>query len=378
MSMRYQAAIVSASYFPLKTPDAPTNPVATAYDQGLALYFNAPSNVGGGAITSYQVVVRDSSTGAVFIGTGSSSPVAVSGLTNGRTYTAQVAAVNAFGTGPFSSNSNSVVPAIQYGQQEYSAGTYSWIAPFGITSVSVVCVGGGASGNRADENSARGGGGGGLGYKNNIPVIPGNSYTVVAGAGGLGYPPYTMSASAGGNSYFISLATVAGYGGGITGSGGSYVGDGGGNGGNTTANSGNGGGGGGAGGYSGNGGQGGGQATNGGAGSGGGGGGGSGGNGGVGGGGGGGVGLLGQGSNGAGGVYVSQWDGDSRQATGGSGGTGGLNTYSGGSVAGSYGGGGGAGSNNGGLWGGYGGTGGVRIIWPGNLRAFPSTNTGNL
>jgi hypothetical protein len=378
MSMRYQAAIITASYFPLKTPDAPTSPVATAYDQSLAVSFTAPSNVGGGAITSYQVVVRDAASGAVFIGTGASSPVTVSGLTNGNTYTARVAAINAFGAGPFSSNTNAVVPAIQYGQAEYGNGTFSWVAPPSVTSVSVVCIGGGASGNRSDQNSSRGGGGGGLGYKNNITVVPGNSYTVVAGSGGGGYPYYTQAAQAGGNSYFVSLATVAGYGGGITGSGGTYTGDGGGNGGNATASSNTGGGGGGAGGYSGNGGTGGGSGSSGGTGAGGGGGGGAGGNGGVGGGGGGGTGALGQGANGAAGIYAGQWDGESRQAGGGSGGSGGSNTYSGGSMAGSYGGGGGGGSNNGGLWGGQGGSGVVRIIWPGTLRSFPSTNTGNL
>jgi hypothetical protein len=31
-----------------------------------------------------------------------------------------------------------------------------------------------------------GGSGGGLGYKNNITVVPGNSYTVVVGSGGAG------------------------------------------------------------------------------------------------------------------------------------------------------------------------------------------------
>ena len=43
-------------------------------------------------------------------------------------------------------------------------GTYSWVAPVGVTSVSVVAVGGGGSG------SSSGAGGGGLGYKNNIYV----------------------------------------------------------------------------------------------------------------------------------------------------------------------------------------------------------------
>lgn len=67
-------------------------------------------------------------------------------------------------------------------------GTYSWTAPAGVTSVSVVCIGGGGSGSRgyspATNQSRQGGGGAGLGWKNNISVTPGQSYTVVVGQGG--------------------------------------------------------------------------------------------------------------------------------------------------------------------------------------------------
>lgn len=67
------------------------------------------------------------------------------------------------------------------GQQEYtSVGTYSWVCPAGVTSVSVVSVGAGSTG----ASESYGGGGGGLGYKNNISVTPGNSYTVVVGSVG--------------------------------------------------------------------------------------------------------------------------------------------------------------------------------------------------
>ena len=112
------------------------------------------------------------------------------------------------------------------GQQAYtSPGIYSWVAPENVTSVCVVCVGGGSSS----------GGGGGLGWKNNIGVSPGNTYTVVVGGNGQ-------------DSYFINPSLVKGGGG--SGTGGSYVGDGGGSGGNVGAY----GAGGGAGGYSGNGG----------------------------------------------------------------------------------------------------------------------------
>ena len=75
---------------------------------------------------------------------------------------------------------------IVQGQQEYATpGSYSWTAPDGVTSVSVCCIaGGGAGGGSSGSTGKGGGGGGGLNYKNNITVVPGNSYTVVVGNGG--------------------------------------------------------------------------------------------------------------------------------------------------------------------------------------------------
>lgn len=257
------------------------------------------------------------------------------------------------------------------GQQEYTTpGTYTFTAPPGVTSVCVVCVGGGGGGmyyyysSSSYTYSMNGGSGGGLGWKNNIPVVPGNTYTVVVGAGGS-QGAYSSGSSNGGSSYFISSSTVAGNGGGYgrynqSRAGGTYVGDGGGNGGAVTNQSYNGSGpcgGGGAGGYSGNGGS----TTNtvSYAGSGGGGGGGY-----VGSNyysnGGGGVGIYGQGSNGA---------------SNGGGGSGGNNAS--GRTGGAFGGGGGGASS---IYWGYGGNGGggaVRIIW-GNNRMYPDTNTADV
>ena len=80
------------------------------------------------------------------------------------------------------------------GQQSYtSAGSFTWTAPAGVTSVCVVCVGAGGN-----ESTAAGDGGGGLGWKNNISVTPGQSYTVVVGNKNLG----------GGDSYFLDYNTV--------------------------------------------------------------------------------------------------------------------------------------------------------------------------
>lgn len=243
----------------------------------------------------------------------------------------------------------------------FGNGTYAWTCPPGVTSVSVVCIGGGSS-NQGTTWSAYAGGGGGLGWKNNITVVPGQTYTVVVGKGG----DLQGSTPNGGDSYFSSPSLVKG--GGATGySGGSYVGDGGGNGGTGAQY-----GGGGAGGYTGSGGN---QNSNG-----------SGG--GAGGGGsysstyggpsGGGTGPFGQGPSGA-----TQSYGGGQGGSGGEDGSMGENPwYSYGRVlrdGGLYGGGGGGTGTT--TWGGYGvnkgGRGCVRIIW-GAGRSFPSTGTGDM
>jgi len=232
------------------------------------------------------------------------------------------------------------------GQQAFTTpGTYDWVCPPGVTSVSVVAVGAGGAG-AVVAGVSIGGAGGGLGYVNNLTVVPGNTYTVVVGAGGV-----WMGAN-GGDSSFNTTSVIGG--GGHTGSTSSsaFTGTGGGNGGGGGYGGiSNDGGGGGAGGYSGAGGAGGNYGGTGASGLGGG----------AGGGGianyaGGGVGLLGQGTSGLGGGISTSDNG-----AGGSGGDNGLGTYGG-----NYGGG---GTNE------PGGSGAVRVIWPGNTRLFPATNT---
>ena len=237
------------------------------------------------------------------------------------------------------------------GQDAYGVGTFTWVAPAGVTRVSLVAVGGGG----ARSCGGPGGGGGGLGYVNCLTVTPGSSYTVVGGAAGVKSPssfPGTPSGF-GGVQYAQggSINTVSnggpprqfgggtplnGASGGTGGSGGCF-----GCGGGAARYTGNGGPAGSSTGQSGSGG-----------GAGGGGGGGS----------GGGVGLLGEGGSGAGGTSTTG-------AGGGSGGCVGQNGF----------------FANGGVNGGGGrydgGGGGVRIIWAGGTgitRQFPSTNTGNI
>jgi len=300
--------------------------------------------------------------------------------------------------------------------------TQSWTVPAGVTSISIICIGGGGgagayglqyntSGTLLRRHGGGGGGGGALSYRNTYTVTSGTILTVTAGKYGIGggssrsgggtVVPDVLgpSGTAGGTSQVLLGATTlvaAGGGGGGTRSnfvinttvaGGSagarsaITGTAGGNGGagNTgigaastaTGITGGDGGGGGAGGYSGNGGIGGSgnQSTttqnSGGAGAGGGGGGGAGGRGGA-----PATGIRTTGGAGGGGGVASLGTGTNGTAgTGttpdGGGGSGGQAASS--SVGGNYGGGGAQGRD--------GGRGYVRIIWPGSTRTFPSAAT---
>ena len=253
-----------------------------------------------------------------------------------------------------------VVGSSPQGQIAYTTpGTFSFTAPAGVTAVSVVAIGGGAGGSNGMSSgwSWGGGGGGGLGWKNNITVIPGQTYTVVVGAGGLGAIGDVRYGAAGGSSYFYSQSTVSGYGASLS-AGGGFTGTGGGLGAtvpNHTT------GGGGAGGYSGNGGT----NTGGAAGSGafnstnnvcsG----------------GGGVGIYGQGTSGS--PLVANSSAGGNPGSGGS--TGGISgpSYLAGNGA-TFGGGGGCTIN---VIAGHGAGGAVRVIW-GAGRAFPATLTGDI
>ena len=104
-------------------PAAPTIGTATTAGSGsVSVAFTAPANIGSSAITSYTAT---SSPGA-FTGTGASSPVTVSGLTNGTAYTFTVKATNGAGTGPASAASNSVTPVVpNYIEEMFSTYLYT-------------------------------------------------------------------------------------------------------------------------------------------------------------------------------------------------------------------------------------------------------------
>ena len=300
--------------------------------------------------------------------------------------------------------------------------TQSWTVPAGVTSISMVCIGGGGgagayglqyntAGTLLRRYGGGAGGGGALSYRNNYSVTPGSTLTVTAGkygsgaissrsgggtvqpdrlgpdgtAGGISkvvFGSTTLVEAGGGagglrSNFSVNTSVTGGSGGtrtAITGTAGGSGGKGGngiGASSNTTINiSGGDGGGGGAGGYSGNGGAGGNGTTStiqnsGGAGAGGGGGG------------------------GAGGRNATPSTGTTTTGGGAGGGVGALGTGTngtagtsttpngGGGSGGASGGPSGVGGNygGGGNQGGRGGPGYVRIIWPGSTRTFPSAAT---
>jgi hypothetical protein len=103
--MRYLGGFITASYNPFKVPNAPTIGTATAGDTSASVAFTAPTNVGGSAITGYVVVASTGQTA-----TNSTSPITVTGLTNGVAVTFQVTAINIYGSSGLSVPSNSVTP----------------------------------------------------------------------------------------------------------------------------------------------------------------------------------------------------------------------------------------------------------------------------
>jgi hypothetical protein len=88
-------------------PTAPTGATATAGNGQATVSFTPPALDGGTPITGYIVI---SSPGNVSAG-GTTSPITVSGLTNGQTYTFTVSATNGAGISAPSAPSNAVTPS---------------------------------------------------------------------------------------------------------------------------------------------------------------------------------------------------------------------------------------------------------------------------
>lgn len=98
---------VKAPVKPITAPGIPTAVTATAENGQATITFTAPESDGGSEITGYLVTATP---GGLTV-TGNGSPLTISGLTNGTSYTFTVQAINKVGISELSAESNTVIPS---------------------------------------------------------------------------------------------------------------------------------------------------------------------------------------------------------------------------------------------------------------------------
>jgi hypothetical protein len=190
---------------PSTLPEAPTIGTAAGGDASATLTFTA-GNSGGSSITNYKYST-DGTTYTAFSPAQTTSPLTISGLTNGTSYTFRLKAVNANGDSPTSSASNSVIPSLSL--------TVDYL---------VVAGGGGGGGSNQSNYAAAGGGAGGLrstvtgtggtgSLESALTLTRSTNYTVTVGGGGNGGSPGSLGTS-GSNSVFSTITSDGGGGGG--------------------------------------------------------------------------------------------------------------------------------------------------------------------
>ena len=135
----------------INAPDPATGVEASAGDGQAEVSFTTPSDQGGADVTGYRVQSNDG-IGA----SGSSSPITVSGLTNGTSYTFNVWAINPFGWSSPSDASGSVSPVAN---MVAFVGGYVGATRYNIIDFFNVNTTGNAT-DWGDLNTPRGGGGG--------------------------------------------------------------------------------------------------------------------------------------------------------------------------------------------------------------------------
>jgi hypothetical protein len=182
-------------------PVAPTSVAGTKTSTvgSISVAFTAPTT--GYTPTSYTVT---SSPGSI-TATGSSSPIVVSGLTGGTSYTFTVTSTSAQGTSAASSASSAVTAPTTLTTTFNSSGTFT--NP-GVSNVEVLLVGGGGGGgfggsNLSGEFGGGGGGAGGVQYSAALSISPNTNYAVTVGNGGGGD-------TSGNSSVFANLTALGG------------------------------------------------------------------------------------------------------------------------------------------------------------------------
>jgi hypothetical protein len=146
---------------------------------------------------------------------------AMSGVISGTptqsgTYTATISAANSTGTG-YANLTITVASAASDISYTYDSST-TWTCPANVTAVQVECWGAGGaggSGSKPVSGNAFGGGGAGGAYakKNTVPVVPGSSYTLTIGTGGVSALSPSLTTVPGGDTWFGSATNCLAKGG---------------------------------------------------------------------------------------------------------------------------------------------------------------------
>jgi hypothetical protein len=204
MSIKYssQESLLAGATPIADVPDSPVIGSATDTGTGSSVSVAYTASPTGGAVTTFTAI----STPGSITATGS-SPITVSGLSAGTSYTFQVKATNSSGESQYSSSSNSVTPVSQNISVDYlvlagGGGVAARHAGAYYTG------GGGAGGIRCTTGSGVSGRGGAL--ESAITVVPGNTYSVTIGAGGTGSNATNASVTNGGDSIFSTITSLGG------------------------------------------------------------------------------------------------------------------------------------------------------------------------
>jgi hypothetical protein len=96
---------------PVGPPPAPTSLSATPKASSAEIAFTDPSSNGGSAITNYEYSLNGGSTWIALSPSDTITPLTISGLTDGTSYSIQIRALNSYGSG-VSSASVSVTPGL--------------------------------------------------------------------------------------------------------------------------------------------------------------------------------------------------------------------------------------------------------------------------
>ena len=120
---------------PATTPDAPTALSSMPSNGALSIAFTPPTNTGGSAITNYEYSTNNGSSYVAFSPAVTTSPVSITGLTNGQSYSVKLKAVNSMGAGTASSTVTGTpittpnAPTSLSGTSGNSSATISFIPP---------------------------------------------------------------------------------------------------------------------------------------------------------------------------------------------------------------------------------------------------------